>query len=976
MSEETTGLDPCRCYEAALPEPVHYNRPGLPALSYRIGAHAAFMERMLARLSRPLLPDGPTLAGLTTRSTEDPAIALLDAWAVAADVLAFYQERIANEGYLLTATERRSVLELARAIGYELNPGVAASVYLTFTVEDAPGAPGRAVVPKGTKAQSIPSQGKLPQTFETVSEITALAEWNALKPRLTRPQDLAVYQGSLYLLGTSGSLASGSPGVEDLPVADIFPVSPGTALEGAIIPAVRIERIYLKGTETRLKAGERLLMVGKKVSGAIEAVPFPILRVEAETAEGRTRVDLTEQPPAPPLVRTAYKAGVLSPETIIFTAEHIQSNILNRAWRNRDLEAFLTMNRWNAPDMKRQIAAPPPPKLPPADQGIFAFEETAGFFGHNAPRQETLPIPENTRGGGEDDPYAEPWDGQNERTIWTGSQGESYTDADVYLERSLPGVLDNSWVLVESGSGANPLREAYRVSAASEASLVDYAISGKATGLNLETPDGNPPPKDPASQSYRDFKVRKSSAYVRSRPLELAELPVESPLESVTTDEAGNEIHAGAASITLDKLVLGLQVGQPVMLSGEQLDAAGVIRHEAAILKDILHEGGFTTLTFQNPLAYRYVLKTVTLNANVAPATHGETVQEAMGSGDGAQPNQRFVLKKPLLTYVSAETPRGSASTLSVRVDGVLWEEAPSLYGLDARSQSYIVRSDNEAKAAVTFGDGASGARLPSGSENVIATYRSGIGPEGEVEAGSITLLQTRPLGVRGVTNPLLASGAAPPETLDDARARAPQTVLTLDRIVSLRDFEDFARSFAGIGKAQAVALWQGQSRLVHITVADAGGDPVLEADPLMTNLRRAIDGVRDPAQKVIVAGFKPVLFHIEAKVLPDPRYLKDTVLGSAEAALQAAFSFVARAFGQPVTAAEVVTVIQKVAGVTAVDLERLYLATDPAGPVQTKPAVRLNTATAALSGSGIAPAEILLVNPVGIVIGEMETEP
>ena len=54
------------------------------------------------------------LAALTTRAPDDPAIALLDAWATVADVLTFYQERIANEGFLRTATERRSVLELAR----------------------------------------------------------------------------------------------------------------------------------------------------------------------------------------------------------------------------------------------------------------------------------------------------------------------------------------------------------------------------------------------------------------------------------------------------------------------------------------------------------------------------------------------------------------------------------------------------------------------------------------------------------------------------------------------------------------------------------------------------------------------------------------------------------------------------------------------------------------------------------------------
>ena len=96
------------------------SRPGLDALSYRVGTHSSFLETMKAGLS------SEALFKLTTRDGSDPAIAWLDAWAVVADVLTFYQERIANEGFLRTATERRSVLELARLVGYEPRPGVAA----------------------------------------------------------------------------------------------------------------------------------------------------------------------------------------------------------------------------------------------------------------------------------------------------------------------------------------------------------------------------------------------------------------------------------------------------------------------------------------------------------------------------------------------------------------------------------------------------------------------------------------------------------------------------------------------------------------------------------------------------------------------------------------------------------------------------------------------------------------------------------
>jgi hypothetical protein len=194
------------------------NRPGLGSLAYRAGTHATFLETMLARLStievehegqkfRPLLK-------LTTRERDDPSIALLDAWAMVGDVLTFYQERIANEGYLRTATERRSVIELARLVGYRLRPGVAASVYLALTIEDSQKV---AIEPFEVRAQSVPGPGELPQTFENIEKIEARGRWNKLGPRLTQPQNALTLSASepegvtLYLKGISTGLNPNDP---------------------------------------------------------------------------------------------------------------------------------------------------------------------------------------------------------------------------------------------------------------------------------------------------------------------------------------------------------------------------------------------------------------------------------------------------------------------------------------------------------------------------------------------------------------------------------------------------------------------------------------------------------------------------------------------------------------------------------------------------------------------------------------------
>src|SRR5262249_48557978 len=160
-------------------------------------------------------------------------------------------------------------------------------------------------------------------------------------------------------------------------------------------------------------------------------------------------------------------------------------------------------------------------------------------------------------------------------------------------------------------------------------------------------------------------------------------------------------------------------------------------------------------------LQHVYERVTVTIYANVAPATHGETKQEVLGSGDASQAFQQFTLKQTPLTFVSAPTASGATSTLAVRVNDIVWDEVPSLYGQGAHQQIYSARLADDGKVIVQFGDGITGARVPSGTSNMVATYRVGTGLAGLVKAGQLSLLLTRPLGVKGVTNPLAATGAA-----------------------------------------------------------------------------------------------------------------------------------------------------------------------------------------------------------------------
>ena len=955
------GLSSCGCCAGTPPAPGIGNPPGQPALAFRSGTHAAILARMKERLSRQTVPPAPLsapgeavtrpLLQLTTRSADDPAIALLDAWATVADVLTFYQERIANEGFLRTATERRSVLELAREIGYELNPGVAASTYLAFTVETAPGSPRRAAVLAGTKVQSVPPQGKQPQTFETIEDCTAKVEWNALRPLLTRPQRFTIVGGTLFLADEAGK------------------------------PLIEAAQVYVAGTAANLAPGNLLLAAPPSGDGTAP-VPVRVLAVTVESALGRTRVDLQPGAPSLPLgLPSAPPAG--TPVAADFNQGNVSDLILGRSWSGADLDAFLALNRWDPDELLQTVAALSDEGPLPPDQGVFAFRQKLGFFGHNAPRWKTLPAADNTRGGPAKDPYRLDWDDPPTPSIWETSQHidlTTFAGADAYLERSLPDLLPESWVLFETAlptAGGVPTR-AYWLAGTNEESLVDYGLGAKCTGLVVK--DGRGQTDVPT----RDFGYlfRSTSAYVQSDRLPLAPLPIIQPLP------------AGTASLMLSGLVLGLAAGRAVVLSGQRDDAPGVQAQEALTIADVQHQGGRTVLTFQSGLQHGYRAETVTINANVARSTHGETTNEVLGSGDASRANQTFLLKKPPLTYVSAPTPSGARSTLALRVNGVLWQEAPSLFGLDSHGRGYVVRRDDAGQPAVLFGDGVHGARLPTGQENVAAQYRSGIGLDGDVAAGSLTTLLSRPLGIRGATNPVPGTGAADPQALEAARANAPLTVRTLDRIVSLDDFEDFARAFGGIGKAQATPLWDGRATRVHLTVADANGNTVSAGSAVYQHLVAAIDAARIPVQRVQVAGYQPLTFSVAATLVVDARYARAEVHAAAMAALSAAFTFGARGFGQPVTAAELITVLQRVTGVIAAELTALAIDSGAVGPlppilIQQQEAVSeridvervagqpgtvpamLPAHIARLQGGTVLPAQLLLVNPSGVRLEE-----
>jgi len=851
-------LSDCGCCEGITVEtPVAVtNRPSLPAIAYRIGEHADFKASMLARLSSTGFA---SLQGLRTRNDNDFSIALLDAWAMVADVLTFYDQTIANESYLRTASERLSIFELARLIGYKPSSGVAASTLLTFTMDDLPGAPEKVKLSVGTKVQSTPKQDEQAQLFETVEEIEARPAWNSIRPKLTISHALTKNTKTLFFQGISTSLKPGD-GVLFKPDDDSDP-------------------------------------------------RFGVVRtVNPDQEKNNTRVTINLNENNPEHL-SEFPDGATNTASLVYPASDYEGQTLTMS----EMEAEAKSKGFQVNDVFNVLSEnPTPPKR------VLVFRKRTAIFGHNAPDWESLP--ESLRGeipiyrirrSGqvrllrlEDGPY------RNEKNSWPGGSNGKLSILEpsrrfgfVPLDNIYSEIGEDSLVVLRDKS----LWGLYKVEGSHETSISRFTITAKVTLLDLDS-----------FALFGSLHIRDTAAYIQSEWLPLAEIPIVTHIPRRFFPQR----------LRLKGWINGLNEGQRVVFSGREIGGGEQAISELVILDKVEHiitRDGDTRITFSPALKHSYIRETVTINANIAPATHGETVQEVLGSGDATQTYQTFTLKQPPLTQVSATTLNGAESTLQVRVNDVLWHEMDTLLEQGPSDRIFITRSNDAGETIIKFGNGESGARLPTGQDNVRAVYRKGIGTQGLVDVDQLNILMSRPLGLKEATNPLAPTGGDDPESHDDTQRNAPLTVLTLDRAVSLQDYEDFSRAFAGIAKALAVLAMKAQGKTVFITVAGPDG-ALIEKDTLVyENLLSALVGAGDPLARFCVQSYRSATFRFGGKVKIDPDFIAAKVLDEVDSALRITFSFDMREFGQPVALSEVIAVIQAIAGVIAVDVDSLY---------------------------------------------------
>jgi len=1022
----------CRCCEGLdiLTPVAVFNRPGLDALLYRAGTHGSFFETMKARLSSS---EFPKLAGLTTRDGGDASIALLDAWATVAGVLTFYQERIANEGYLRTAVERRSILELARLIGYRLRPGLSASVYLAYTLEPTQ---ETTLIEPGNKAQSAPGPNELPQVFETAEKLNAHSRLNLIKPRMTQPHlfsniSATEEKRTIALQGLSSNLrindilamefTSLETGISITEPYQVTSVTLDSALNqtlvalnfrgsaksiGAIsgpslaknliatiekysdfeafglsdklktvkrvkeLTAALQEKLTLQlpeeeGEVRSLAAREMPLLLDKLANEYVRSAN-PGHRNIADWLSGLKR-ELEEaqttflgSPSARPTLEKAQSqpAGVSSFVELFAPFKQAPSlQPLNEARLARQAgeiyagtsefvtQLFGALQPQAVPYVKAALNNSASVKVSVLSTktvglveltGVQVVRQKAFLAGHSFPAifvESTVGTSTVTS------PVSLPTDEQYIKALGhslsVGALNLLALDAEYdQIQQGDSIVVSRPPLFANENAVKGSVVSVHTVVAARSELLSLGSVSLQVTVLTLN-PAWLPAQAVPARSTAL---VRGTTVYLQAEKLAHLERPIEAAIGPPEQDPT--------PLIELEGYYPSLEPGRWIILSGErvvevkgtntntgvrmsELVMVASVQHEAKTLwkRELLAVKGEKLHTFIRPAqppAYQYQRNTVVIYGNVVRATHGETRAEVLGSGDGSQTLQEFRLRQAPLTYSAAPTPSGAGSTLEVRVNDILWPEAVNLLALGSNDRGYITKADDAGVTAVVFGNGERGTRLPTGIENIKAAFRSGIGAPGNVRAGQIKLPMTKPMGVKGVLNPLPATGGADRESRNQARRNAPIATLALDRLVSVKDYADFARTFAGIAKADARALSDGTRQIVHLTIAGAGNIPIDKTSDLYRNLVGAVKRYGDPFQPFDVDVFERVLLVISGKVSLLPGYLWEKTKPKIRVALLDRFGFENRELGQDVPAGEVLSAMQGVPGVSFVDLDFL----------------------------------------------------
>jgi len=737
------------------------NRPGLPRIERRIGAYGDIRAFFLERLNAE-----PLLARWTHRQPDDPGIALLEGAAILGDILTFYQEMYANEAYLRTATWRESIAGLVRLLGYRLSPGIGGRG--VFAVEVLGTAP--VTVPDEFPLTAQVSAIEPPADFQTSDEIVAYPWLNRFS--LTRPLTTPTIQSSTLEF----SLGIPPAGLELRAGDRLIVGSGGTSsdwdrAETAVIESVR-ERlgetlITIRGALRQTPPAGELIAYRVRRSFRHFGHSSPPKWVDADSEGNAVTHDVSFDR----RLDAANYAG--DQPTLLETEMSLDSSV-------DDLTPGTTLICQVTPppfgggryveDIPRLVvpaSSPTGPTFIPVAGGAGALGSSMSNIGGSAPAGQPV-------------------------SMMFAMTASGASAAGSPTKMALVARYEDSRNLLHYRLGDTERTVVRVVESVRQATLTWGAVTGPSSVAGVSAGFG--------ARFRETADIRNIQFHEASSPaLRLRAAAVPTPAtRGVELGFLGTA--AEAATLPGRRLLLVPPTGSPRIATVQGLGGSSGTPAERP---------GLRTIRLDAEVAYDDYGpegSPIVVHGNVVDATQGKRErEEAVGTGDARAIFQTMPVPKAPLTYLTTpgETPPETPE-LEVLVNGRRWRRVASLFGLGSADEVYIVREDDEGKSWIQFGDGKTGSRLPSGVDNVVARYRTGIGahgalvPDTKVQAGA-RLDRLDAFGLPGEI-----TGGDQPEPGDVARTAAPGKVQSLDRLVSLRDFETEALAIPGVSRATA----------------------------------------------------------------------------------------------------------------------------------------------------------------------------
>lgn len=853
------------------------NRPGLPRVDYRIGEYADFREHLLRKLNVDAV-----LSEWTHRTAEDPGIALLEGASILGDILTFYQNLYANEAFLRTAQWRESIADLVKLLGYRLAPGVGGRGIFAFEVSGDKSVTVPAGFPVKAELEELDESAE----FETVNEFTAV-------PALSR---FRLYR----------------------------PFEHPEVVEGASTFAIETQILTQKQLE--LNAGDRLMLVAGPPNGTSYRQVAVIQETQSHFEHTEIIIEGSWQGPMPESNITAYKLGRSfryfghnGPETV------------------NTLENGESIPK--AVDFSRMVAAASPKQLKIINQDILVFgsqNQAQQFFQMQGNPHPQWSSPADPSAGFEIKEFGMPQIDKKKileeikiRIPYKPLRDLTYFPLDQEVDDLSVGAKILLLLQVsenESGLSSTYLFER-TIDELVSAAVTVGAFNGGTTVVKLDdilATEELTPPLYTDIRTVEFFEVVGES-FILTTPRAAASGDG-SCLFFYGESHSYKELAHRALQLVKKDTIEQVRafIPQEYMDSGTHATLRPV--HLDPPLKDFTLED----FPLEKP--------EVSVYGNLIEATQGKVEKEAvLGNGDNREKFQTFKLPKAPLTYlVSGKDLPPEVPKLEVYVDERLWKRVPTFFNHRPKEEIYIVREDADGDSWVQFGDGKTGARLPSGVDNVVVVYRTGIGAYGPLKEGTTVQAGDRLDDLDEIHLQNEASGGSQPESGGNAKAAAPGKVQSLGRLVSLQDYESEALAIAGVSKV--TAAWDLSDNI-----------PDIEMTILMETKRgsefQAVERIlnkynicRGPNRHAITARQgKRLYVYTDLIFALDPSFREDTVKKVIKEALGLSgeegdgvdgsgglFAIYNRTFGQDGYATRITGIVQNVPGVIWVEVNKL----------------------------------------------------